>query len=321
MADLKGIIRELQQGVGSAHAAARAAASQAQTAEGRAALMDQRFARMQQDINNLSDALSSLSAEGAGNNDPHIRYIEQIPGRRIPFDLTVSIPIGANVQAEQQSPVTISQDGPFVAVARYAAFQSAYSFSRTDPITQQTASFQGRSYGRFRPVSSVADILDGNSSFQPVTGGALPGTGAGIYASPSNHSNFRTMEFDGVIQFMNQGSGWLRQNIAIPSSFYMQELNSPFPLGALDFFERGETLQWRVTPTHVNNPPYGNVSGFASGGYYPFLDSQYDVHEGILDPIVDAITSDPITRLPDGILILGFHGYRVIQPPGPVSMT
>lgn len=280
----------------------------------------QEILRLQQDMNNLSEAMSALQAEGSGG-DPHIRYIEQIPGRRIPFDLTVQIPIGANIESEQQAPTTISQDGPFVAVARYATFQSAYSFSYTDPQTSQTASFQGRSYGRFRPVNSVADILDGKMGYQPVTGGALPGTGAPIFASPSNHSNFRSMEFDGVIQFLNQGSGWQRQNIPIPSAFYMQEMNSPFLLGALDFFERGETLQWRVTPTHVNNPPYGNANGFAAGGFYPFLESQYDVHEGIVDPVIAQQETDPVTRLPEGILIIGFMGYRIIQPPGPVSMT
>lgn len=322
MADLGKVLAELRQGVGSAHAAARTAIGQTQETAGRSALLEQQIRRMQSDINTLSDALSSVKVESSGGGgNPHIRYIEQIPGRRMPFDLTVQIPIGSEITSEQQAPTQISQDGPFVAVARYATFQSAYSFSRRDPVTNEVANFQGRSYGRFRPVSSVGDLLDGTPAFQPVTGGALPGTGAGIYASPSNHSNFRTMEFDGVIQFINQGSGWQRQNIPIPSAFYMQEINSPFLLGALDFFERGEQLQWKVTPTHVNNPPAGNVSGFAGGGFFPFIDSQYDVHEGILDPVDPALDRDPITRLPNGILTIGFHGYRILQPPGTVMMT
>jgi hypothetical protein len=285
-------------------------------------MLEQQIARMQADINALADSLSSVKVEQSGGaGDAHIRYIEQIPGRRIPFDLTVSIPIGANINAEQQAATQISQDGPFVAVARYASFQSAYSFARRDPVTTAVANFQGRSYGRFRPVSSVGDLLDGTPAFQPVVGGALPGTGDAIYASPSNHSNFRSMEFDGVIQFINQGSGWQRQNVAIPSSFYMQEINSPFLLGALDFFERGEQLQWKVTPTHVNNPPAGNVSGFAAGGFYPFIDSQYDVHEGVLDAEVNGQETDPVSRLPNGVLVLGFHGYRILQAPGTVMMT
>ncbi len=322
MADLNQIVAELRQGLGSAHAAARQAGIAAQTASGRSAMLEQQIQRMNSDMNILSDALSSIKSGAAGaGGDPHIRYIEQIPGRRLPFDLTVTIPIGANVSSEQQSIAQVSMEGPFVAVARYATFQSAYSYSRKDPVSGNVASFQGRSYGRFRPVSSVADIMDGNGGYQPVVGAAIPGSGTGIYASPSNHSNFRSMEFDGLVQFLNSGSGFQRQHVPIPSAFYMQEINSPFLLGALDFFERGETLQWRVTPTHTNNPSFGNVSGFAAGGVFPFNDSQYDVHEGILDPAVADVNVDPVTRLPDGILHIGFHGYRIIQSPGVVSMT
>jgi hypothetical protein len=318
--DIGRTLDQLRQGMGAAHAAAREAVGQAQTASGKASLLDQKMSQMQRDINTLSDALSSLKASG-GSGDTSIRYIEQIPGRRIPFDLLVNIPIGANIVAEQQASTQISQDGPFVAVARYCTFQSAYSFSQVDPETSASAAFQGRSYGRFRPTSSVGDLLDGSKGYQPVAGAAFPGLGAAIAASPSNHSNFRTMEFDGLIQFLNQGSGWQRQNIQVPSAFYMQEINSPFLLGALDFFERGETLQWKVTPTHTNNPEFGNVSGFLTGGFYPFQDSQYDVHEGIVDPYIQDQETDPITRLPNGILTIGFHGYRIIQPPGVVSMT
>ena len=230
----------------------------------------------------------------------------------------VNIPIGSGVTAEQQQSTTISQDGPFVAVARYATFQSAFQFSVTDP-QNNVAAFQGRSFGRFRPIHSAWDLNDAQGAFPPVIGGALPGTGDGIFAAPSNHSNFRTMEFDGTIRFQNQGSGFMRQNQDLPSAFYTPEINAPFSLGALDFFERGEVLEWMVTSLHVNNPPVGNVSGF--NGSYPFLGSQYDVHEGVLDPFINGQTTDPAVRLPNGILTIGFHGYRIIQPPGTVSLT
>ena len=286
--------------------------------QGKNARLEQQVQQMQKDMNSLSQVMSQLKGERSGDPE-HVRYIEQIPGRRIPFDLMVNIPIGANITAEQQASTTISQDGPFIAVARYAVFQSAYTFSFTDPGSGNVTNFQGRSFGRLRPVHSVSDLLDGQQPLQPIVGVAAPGTGAGIFASPSNNSNFRTMEFDGAVTFQNQGSGFQRQNTQLPSNFYVQELNSPFPLGALDFFERGEVLSWRVTPLHVNNPPAGSVFGFAAGGFYPFVDSQYDVHEGILDPFIDAQQTDPVARLPEGILIIGFHGYRIIQPPGPVS--
>lgn len=274
--------------------------------------------QQRRDIRNLSEALSRL--EGQASGDPqNIQYVEQIPGRRIPFDMMVTLPISSGVTATQQASTSVSQDGPFVAVARFATFQSAYQFNRTDPDTQAVTSFQGRSFGRYRPIHSAWDINDANPQYQPVVGGALPGTGAAIYASPSNHSNFRTMEFDGTIEFLHQGSSFRRQNIPLPSAFYTQQINAPFSLGALDFFERGTVLEWNITPLHVNNPGFGNASGFSVGGSYPFLDSQYDVHEGVVDPEIATVTTDPVTRLPDGILTIGFHGYRIVQPAGTVS--
>jgi len=315
-------LQNMQQQIGSAHSKINqlGQAVQNQTnSNGQAAALRQEIERMKVEMQQFSDSLSRVTAQGSG--DPHdVRYIEQIPGRRFPFDLMVRIPIGANITAEQQAAVTISQDGPFVAVARFATFQSAFGFSVTDPETSAISSFQGRSYGRFRPIHSAWDLHDGQSGYQPIIGATLPGTGAPIFASPSNHSSFRTMEFDGMIKFQNQGAGWPRQNIETPSSFYSTEINSPFALGSLDFFERGEVLEWRVTPLHVNNPPGGNVQNFAAGGFYPFLNSQYDVHEGIVDELIQDQQTDPVARLPEGILTIGFHGFRIIQPPGQVSM-
>lgn len=316
MRDLDYQIQQLQQSVG---------AAMGQNRELRQALVNERqngdhvrreLERQRQDLNNLSQAMSNLRGQGSGDPE-HIRYVEQIPGRRIPFDLLVNIPIGANIASEQPASTTISQDGPFVAVARYATFQSALEYSVTSE-SGQVSSFQGRSFGRFRPIHSAWDLND-SQVMNPLAGAAAPGTGAAIFASPSNHSSFRTMQFDGIIRFQNQGSGFLRQNIGLPSTFYTDQINSTFPLGALDFFERGEVLEWKVTPLHVNNPSLGNASGFASGGFYPFIGSQYDVHEGIVDPLVEDQETDLVTRLPQGILSIGFHGYRIIQPPGVIS--
>jgi hypothetical protein len=128
------------------------------------------------------------------------------------------------------------------------------------------------------------------------------------------------MEFDGVIKFLNQGAAYPRSNIEVPSALWVGDNNNAFQLGALDFFERGETLQWEVTPSHVNNPPGGNVQQFATA-VFPSIDSQYDVHEGILDQSDPELTQDPITRLPQGILSIGLHGFRIIQPPGPVRLV
>lgn len=260
-----------------------------------------------------------------GSDYAAVRYIQDIPGRRVPQDVIVQIPFGANVGGTQQGSYTVSQDGPFVAVARSIVFQSALTFTFRDPQTDALGTFQGRSFGRFRPAHSAWDLNDaGAGVFNPIAGLAAPGTGGGIYASPSNHSSFRTMEWDGFIEFRNQGSGWARQNDPVPSAFYTSSINEAFQLGSLDFFERGEVLQWIATPSHLNNPSVGNVNAFAGAGPYPFLGSQYDVHEGILDPLIPGAPdnqADPVTRLPDGFLYILLHGYRIIQPPGPVGMT
>jgi hypothetical protein len=323
MASFEQIIQQLQQQAGYAASQARQANDAARGTQGDIALVRQEVARNARDMQNLANALQGVEGKsiGNGNTNDHVRYIESIPGRRIPFDFLVSIAIGTNSILEQQGTKTVSQDGPFVAVARYAAFQSAFQFARRDPETQEQAAFQGRSFGRFRPIHSAWDLNDGQPGYQPITGVASPGTGVPIYASPSNHSSFRSMEFDAVITMLNQGAGFPRSNDPVPSAFYSESVNSPFQLGALDFFERGETIQWKVQPTHVNNPPAGNLSGYAAGGLFPFLGSQYDVHEGIMDPQAPDVTADPITRLPDGILVVGMHGFRIIQPPGPVRLT
>lgn len=316
-------LHQLQAGVGSAHQAARNATEASDQAHGEVSLLKNQQQLMQRDLANLADALSKVQpgSVGGANANQHISYIEQIPGRRVPFDLLVDIPIGSDVTAEQPGTVTISQDGPFVAVARYAAFQSAMQFQRRDPETQALATFQGRSFGRWRPPSSSWDLNDaGAGVFQPAAPLAFPGTGAPMVASPSNHSSFRSMEFDGVVTMINQGAAYPRSNISVPTTFWTTAINSPFQLGALDFFERGETIQWKVTPTHINNPRAGNLSGYTGGGLYPFLDSQYDVHEGINDAVDPDAVQDPITRLPDGFLSIGLHGFKIIQPPGPVNL-
>lgn len=310
---------QIQQQVGAAHAKLREVEQGQRGLQGENALTRKRVDELEREV----QALASLTQGGqASGGTPltsdHVKYIESIPGRRMPFDFVVPIPIGANVTATLQGTDVVSQDGPFIAVARYAAFQSQLQFSLEDD-QGNTVTFNGRSFGRWRPVHSMWDLMDGSAGvFNPATAIAAPGTGAGIFMSPTSHSSFRTMQFDGLVEFLNQGNGRFRSNSPIPSAFYTSQINAPFELGAFDFFERGETLQWKVTPTHTNNPRAGSVQ--ALNGIFPTLDAQYDVHEGILDPAQQGLDSDPVTRLPQGILWIGFHGLRIIQPPGPVSM-
>lgn len=267
----------------------------------------------------LDDIQKNFTVQrGGGGGPPNIQYIENIPGRRVPFDMLVRVPIGSGINSMQPGSILVSQDGPFVAVSRMAIFISQFQLQRTDPESGAKAQFFGRSYGRQRPIHSVRDFNDGLPRQEVQQAMPFPGTGGPHILSPSNGSPFRTMEADYTIQFLNAGSSFPRSNIEVPSSFWTDQDNRPFELGALDVFERGETLTFNVQPLHVNNPSYGNIQSFASGNpAFPFLASGWDYIEGINDQSdADAGSTDPITRLADGLLYIGFHGYRIIQPAG-----
>lgn len=313
----------------------------------------QRYASRVEDLARVTSDLAASRSGSPADVDARFlgpRFVKDIPGRRVPYVLLVDIPIGADETSIREQSVTISQEGPFVAVKRMATFQSALEVQTTDPVSNATASFAGRSFGRYRPVHSVCDVFDGHTPLGEAAAWWLaafqnPGAAAGtempgaVIGLPSSSSSFRTMEFDGRISVINAGSSYPRQNISVPSAFWAAECNSPVALGALDFFERGEVITVRVQPTHVNNPPAGNVSGDnvfparlapAVGGW-PFLAGQYDAHEGIatVDPatlgqvgpplLPSLLATDSVNRLPEGILTVAWEGYRIIQPVGPVG--
>jgi hypothetical protein len=323
------------------------------TAGGLRKYTDNQLSKLVGRLDELGRVTSAMNASRSGSTrDPGVRLIEDIPGRRVPYVMLVDIPIAADTTSIREGSVTISQEGPFVAVRRMATFQSALEFQVTDPTSAQIARFTGRSFGRYRPIHSVCDIND--SQHNSITDASRwylaaltnPGEAAaattflpsGALSLPSNMSSFRSMEFDGRISVINAGSSYPRQNISVPSSFWSNNCNSPVTLGALDFFERGEVITVRVQPNHVNNPPAGNVDSDcifplrtspASGGW-PFVEGQYDSHEGIctpegsslgeIEPYRSALlATDAIARLPDGILTVAWEGYRIIQPVGPVG--
>lgn len=312
------ILQQLQNSAGMAIKQSRDALEAANAAGAQMGGMRQELARLAQNAELLRSALDRVQVS-ARSGDPHIQYVENIPGRRIPFDLLVEIPIGQQITSVQQGSLTISQEGPFVAVARYAYLLSAAAFRVRDPENQGTvATFSGRSFGRWRPIHSVWDLNDGQPHTQVTQLVAFPGTGAPHVVSPSNSSPFRSMQQDFRIAFQNAGSSFPRQNVPVPSPAYVKGQNDPFELGALDVFERGEVLTWQVLPLHPNNPAFGNIFGFgAPNPAYPFVDSGFDDVEGISDPNDPAAGDlDPVTRVFDAVLVIGFHGYRIVQPAG-----
>lgn len=304
-------------GLGEVQRAANFAVMKAQEVEKANAGIKAEHHELYKTLVDMQRTIASLQATRSGAN-AGIQYIENIPGRRIPFDYLVDILIGVDETGVQQGSITIDQDGPFVAVERYATFVSQYGFERTDPETQAIATFSGRSFGRYRPIHSAWDLNDGNPVSEVVKAVAFPGTGAPYVASVANASPWRTMQPDFRIKFFNAGSGYPRSNLEVPSPFWTKQINSPFALGALDFFARGEVMTFNVLPLHSNNQPFGNISGFgAPNANFPFIDSQWDRIEGINDQNDAAAgATDPITRAPQGILTIGFHGFKIIQQPG-----
>ena len=43
--------------------------------------------------------------------------------------------------------------------------------------------------------------------------------------------------------------------------------------------------------------------------------------KGVLDEFDEDKSADPVTRVPDGIFIVGMHGFKILQPPGPVRLV
>lgn len=274
------------------------------------------LSELQQGYGKLEQLLSKLQVESR-YGDPGIQRVENIPGRRIPFDMLVDIAIPAGAVAPRKGTITINQEGPFVAVARSFSLTSAYQVVRTDPDTEVVTRFNGRSYGRFRTVHSAWDLNDGHPIVTAYQQDAFPGAGAPHIVSPSNQSSFRSMCGDFRVNFIEAGSSFPRQNLDVPSTQWTKSINEPWELGALDVFERGEVLQFTLQALHQNNAAAGNVSAFAAGNaLYPFIEGQYDCVEGISDPVVADVTTDPIVRQPNAVATIGFHGFLIVQQPG-----
>jgi hypothetical protein len=245
--------------------------------------------------------------------------IEEIPGRRIPFDLTVQIGIPDNQQSPLTGNYTLSMDGPFVAVARYATFISSYSFQVTDSESN-VSRFAGRSWGRQRPISSTLDLMDAVGGWVDGTTETLVGDCdqntpvPALVSRPTSRSPFRTMQMDAYVSLKN--SVYPRQNQQVPSSLWAPGFNQMLQLPVLDYFEKGDALEFEIEPMHINNPNAGNIQALL--GSMPYLDGQYDGHEGIAYDAweCNAGVADTIQRRPQGILVVGLLGFRILQPPG-----
>jgi hypothetical protein len=319
--DFNQFAQRLEQMASGANAAARRAYDVGQ-------MNQQKMAEMAAEVHRLQGALDGLKVRSQGGSGgpgassigrPDMLTIEEIPGRRIPFDLTVQIGIPDNQRSPLQGNYTLSMDGPFVAVARYATFISTYSFQVTDGQAN-VQRYAGRSWGRQRPISSVLDLMDAVGGWVDGTTETLVGDCdtetpvPALVSRPASRSPFRTMGFDGYVSLKN--AVYPRQNQQIPTSLWAPGFNQMLQLPVLDYFEKGDALEFEVEPMHINNPNAGNIQSLL--GSMPYLNGQYDGHEGIMYPAwsCDPNVADIIQRRPQGILVVGLLGFRILQPPG-----
>lgn len=182
----------------------------------------------------------------------------------------------------------------------------------------------------FNPIGVNPGSVDGTNTLPN-----FPGTARPYVASPSNASPYRSMGFDGLIAYETKGSNYRRswKEAGVPSHFWEIQRE----LACYDVFEPAETIVFNVTPLHPNNPEFGNIqslgvinaaydfnenTGAANNnpfpvGVYPYRASQYDGHEGINDETLTGDlgegTVDRVTRAYNGILTLGFWGYKLLQ--------
>ena len=104
------MLQQLMDSAGLAIKQSRDALTAAQQMGNQMGGIRQEMARLAQNANDLRDALARVQVQRQ-TGDPGIQRVENIPGRRVPFDLFVDIPIGDNITSVQQGTITIATNG------------------------------------------------------------------------------------------------------------------------------------------------------------------------------------------------------------------
>jgi hypothetical protein len=186
-----------------------------------------------------------------------IRYVEDIPGKRVPYTMNFEINIpgpttpSVSVAGQRLSDTKqVSMDGPFVCTSYMSAFLMK-TFS-VGPYGDESA---GRPNdppagteiitplsGRFRPVASTAD---------PFAGAYIgPDVGPSTIAGAQAVQTFRPGAIDFLYEIADEGVDRLRQNqVPTPSRYLYSEFDRPNYLPVTDFFERGSSIRFSATLT------------------------------------------------------------------------
>jgi hypothetical protein len=165
-------------------------------------------------------------------------------------------------------------------------------------------------------MDAVAGWVDGvDADFSNVDCGQAAPPTPSVISRPTSRAAQRSMTFDGYIEISS--STYPRQNQQVPTSLWAPGFNQMLQLPVLDYWEKGETIECKIEPLHVNNPSAGNIQQLL-GGSMPYLAGQYDGQEGVGYPSWQCTPGSPdvISRRPSGILVIGFLGYKILQPPG-----
>lgn len=245
-----------------------------------------------------------------------IRYIEDIPGKRVPYFQTFQInypgPTDPSLSAAGErlsDSKPVSMDGPFVCTTYLSAFlMKTYSLGPfgtqvdgrpNDPpagaevITPLT--------GRWRPVASTADPFSGAY----IGGGMGPNTIAGAQATQT----FRPGTADFLFEIADEGVDRLRQNqVPIPSRYLFSEFDRPLYLPVSDFFERGSSIRFAATLTRdfgLAEVNYSVYNGFGEGNLNPAP-----------DPTVATNAGRVMVAL-GGTLYFTMLGYKILQAQSP----
>lgn len=186
-----------------------------------------------------------------------IRYVEDIPGKRVPYTMNFEINIpgpttpSVSVAGQRLSDTKqVSMDGPFVCTGYMSAF-----LMKTFSLGPYGSEVNGRPNdppagtevitplsGRFRPVASTADPFAG-AYIGPFVG---PQSIAGAQAV----QGFRPGIIDFLYEIADEGVDRLRQNqVPTPSRYLYSEFDRPNYLPVTDFFERGSSIRFSATLT------------------------------------------------------------------------
>lgn len=248
-----------------------------------------------------------------------IRYIEDIPGKRVPYFLQFEINIpgpttpSTTVAGQLLSDVkTVSQDGPFVCTTYLAAFlMKTFSVGpygdenagrpNDPPAGQEVITPLS---GRWRPVASTADPFAGAY----IGYGLGPATVAGAQAVQT----FRPGTIDFLFQIADEGVDRLRQNqVPIPSRYLFSEFDRPLYLPTSDFFARSSSVRFSASLTRelgfaeVNYALLPN--GFAEGDQQPPPDPTNQAAPDSGRSIVSV----------GGTLYFTMLGYKILQAQSP----